>query len=1638
MLKRVNKLIKKRIISCLVLAVCASITIISMFILMADRADMTGDYYLSVADKAHDYDPDENPLLIKSLADLIYMRDAVNSVDKVAYSSNNGNINKKVDARSASYRLSSNIALSGEWTPIGNTLASSFTGTFDGYGKTITGLFISGSYDVAGLFGYNSGVICNLTVQGSISAVSRAGGIAGVNTGEINGCINEAVITVTGEFAGGIAGENKGGRIYNCANKAVVSGFLRVGGITGVCTVSGSGGIVRNSYNHGNVRGEGKGNTDGLLGGIAGAVDGSGSGGLENCYNYGSISYSYTNNGITVLRGGIAGINSVSNKNNKMAIQNCYTLRTTYYYILPNTKKDFDETTCAAFDESDVSLNALLNELNSWVSTRPSYFMWVRDTEATGSQRLPRLVMPEFDDGQNDEQPSPMVSSISVSYGGGKNCAMPYGTVPSSGSGTVDDPYVLYGKEGFLDVSGGECSVSALLTLGGAGGVYTSQTLKYRLAGSDDDYVCEYPGGETFDFYVDIISSAGYVYEIVYGADGDGERYTETTVYTKFLPSLGSYYVYEGVNYYWDSVGGVQSWRSYVLSCGDVEISDVVYGYDDGSAYVYLTLNNEGTDAATITSYASASSYFTVSGAHSSYVYRVTLAPELAAGFYTTDITFTYNHGQTLTVKVKSRVLRRAIEVTTDITDGVVFSYGDVLYSSGFGFTVVKGTLAPEDVLTGAPAVVGKSGDVPVYTKDGGRLVAGEYEVKRGTLSIIRSGVDVSENYDITYRIKGFTVAPLVVTVTAGSLKTEYKYGEITLDTVLQPVFTGLLPGDVIIGGGLSLSGFDTGDAAEYSVCGNLIPGSYKIAKGDDFIVKNGSADVSSCYTFVYTGTLSVVKRSVTVTATYGADEFIYGIISSSDVPFYTIKRSVELASGGFLSGVPGLVAQNGKSGVIFTSSGYLVPGKYAFSTGNTLRIFESDGMGNICDVTDYYEISVDGSFTVKKRPISINVVSIGGRAPSNSYEYGEISSTDTVNVSLVSGYSLASGENLAFEVQISQVSGEKPHFSNGGYLVTGNYNTLPDTAAVYGAGGEDVTFCYDIAFTGIAFTVAPRQIRITAAGADVEYGVYLKDDMFYSLTAEYTGGRAVAPNTALLPGDSFIGSPLLMCADGADVRYSKAGYLAAGEYVISRGTLGVCVSGESPDAPCYDIVFIPASFNVLRKAAVVVFKADNKIYDGTRNAIISSIYIESGTMPGDDVSLNSSGITATFSSANAGADIIVTASGFDAARNITGDDAENYTFIFNSTSKASIIPKQLDASYFIVDTSDEIYTGKPIRKDIRTSLRLLDDYFISYENSIGPGTASVTLYGRGNYQGSVRFEFKIIDKGSSSGPAVDVYHLVTISRSAGGIVTPIGEVFVADGDSLTIKIIPDPGYKVSKIVADGLELPVADEINLTNVSCDHHIYVEFIEITKERSGLANFTASHEYNGFRDVAEDTWYGTGGFGCVRDVVSLGLMVGDGNGVFRPTDPVTIAEAIKIAAVIHNIYTGGGGVFENSNANESWYVRYVDYAIENGIINADDFDDFTLPCTRAQLSYILARAIDKSELVAINEGVLPPDVDGSGIYDEYILLLYRAGVLMGRDSKGTFYGDDYITRAEVAAVAVRIVLPDRRIYRQEINA
>ena len=208
-----------------------------------------------------------------------------------------------------------------------------FGGTFDGQGYTISGLTITGSGNVRGLFRYlqsggvvqnvslevtieptdlqdslgglvgnNRGSVRNCTVMGSIQGETNIGGIIGVN--ESSGKIINSTFSgsVTGEhYVGGIAGQNLGS-ILQCVNQGKINtvavegeadledldsrplnstenlpACTDIGGITGFST-----GVLQSCKNTGPVGYEHVGYN---VGGIAGRQ----SGYLNGCTNQGVI-----------------------------------------------------------------------------------------------------------------------------------------------------------------------------------------------------------------------------------------------------------------------------------------------------------------------------------------------------------------------------------------------------------------------------------------------------------------------------------------------------------------------------------------------------------------------------------------------------------------------------------------------------------------------------------------------------------------------------------------------------------------------------------------------------------------------------------------------------------------------------------------------------------------------------------------------------------------------------------------------------------------------------------------------------------------------------------------------------------------------------------------------------------------------------------------------------------------------------------------------------------------------------------------------------------------------------------------------------------------------------------------------------
>ena len=141
-------------------------------------------------------------------------------------------------ATPANYRLTNNITLSGQWTPIG-TSSRSFRGVFDGDGYAISGLDVRATADNAGLFGHaTDATIKNLTMDGgSVTGRANVGSVVGYASGAfiMDGVKSSASVSASHSCTGGLVGYlfSDVGLIQNSEFSGRVSGATSVGGILG-------------------------------------------------------------------------------------------------------------------------------------------------------------------------------------------------------------------------------------------------------------------------------------------------------------------------------------------------------------------------------------------------------------------------------------------------------------------------------------------------------------------------------------------------------------------------------------------------------------------------------------------------------------------------------------------------------------------------------------------------------------------------------------------------------------------------------------------------------------------------------------------------------------------------------------------------------------------------------------------------------------------------------------------------------------------------------------------------------------------------------------------------------------------------------------------------------------------------------------------------------------------------------------------------------------------------------------------------------------------------------------------------------------------------------------------------------------
>ena len=162
--------------------------------------------------------------------------------------------------------------------------------------------------------------------------------------------------------------------------------------------------------------------------------------------------------------------------------------------------------------------------------------------------------------------------------------------------------------------------------------------------------------------------------------------------------------------------------------------------------------------------------------------------------------------------------------------------------------------------------------------------------------------------------------------------------------------------------------------------------------------------------------------------------------------------------------------------------------------------------------------------------------------------------------------------------------------------------------------------------------------------------------------------------------------------------------------------------------------------------------------------------------------------------------------------------------------------------------------------------------------------------------------------------------------------------------------------------------------------------------------------------------------------------MGLINGKTATLYKPDDNMTFAEAVKLAVCMNILYNGGDPNKDIAPGKNVWYSTYMDYALENGIIDDDLTPHANENITRKEYVYIFSRALPEEAFAKKNNipsGSIPDIREEKLAQDKAIYLFYRAGILAGVDSKGTFKPQDNIKRSEVAAILIRMMDATARV-------
>ena len=253
----------------------------------------------------------------------------------------------------------------------------------------------------------------------------------------------------------------------------------------------------------------------------------------------------------------------------------------------------------------------------------------------------------------------------------------------------------------------------------------------------------------------------------------------------------------------------------------------------------------------------------------------------------------------------------------------------------------------------------------------------------------------------------------------------------------------------------------------------------------------------------------------------------------------------------------------------------------------------------------------------------------------------------------------------------------------------------------------------------------------------------------------------------------------------------------------------------------------------------------------------------------------------------------------------------------------------------------------------------------------------------------------------SSSSSSSSTSNTVSASTASNGKVS-LDKSTAKKGDTVTVTVTPDAGYKLDKLTITNAKGNTVDVTDKGNGKYTFTMPDGKVTVTPTFSKIEDTKPSK--NGFDDVASFDWYAD----AVKYVADKGLMNGTDDNQFSPNASTTRGMLMTVLAR----YAG-----EDTTGGATWYEKGMEWAKAKGV---SDGTNPNADITREQLVTMLYRYAGSPKA----DGKLDSFSDAASV-SSYAANAMQWAVANGivNGSNGKLNPQDNATRAEVAAILMR---------------